>query len=60
MKVTQYALAAAKAIKCLEKLNLDPLDKLAVLRTAASMQEHEIAAATTKLLLKKQIGEDNG
>jgi len=55
LKPVAYALAAAKAIKSLEALNLDPLDKLAVLRAAASMMEHDINSASLKLALQKSL-----
>lgn len=55
MQQMTHGIAAVKCIKVLEKYAIDPLDKLAVLRTAASLLENEIAAATTKLLLRKSL-----
>lgn len=51
MKVTTHAFAAAKAIKSLDKLKLDPTERLAVLRTAANLLENEIECAAFKLSL---------
>jgi len=55
MKYQDHANAAVVVIKALAEFKFNPQEKIAVLKTAAAMIEHEVQATGMAIILKNAL-----